>query len=90
MIRCLQIKEKGWRFTIKKDTETSFYVSIPDCGGMADMVPKDIKQKEWCQKEFKRFPFIKQVWTTVWEVSDQDKIKNIEDFLISQGAEILY
>ena len=87
MLRYLQMENKGWRFIIKKNTSTSYYLSIPDCGGMADMVPKDQKQKQWCEKEFKQFAFIKQVWPTVWEVSDRAKLKEMEHFLIGQGAE---
>jgi hypothetical protein len=75
------IPKLKWEFFIEKSHDSLWTVSIPDCGGMADMVAKNELQKVWCENKFSKLNRIKQVWHTVWEVYDEKTLTKIEQLL---------
>jgi hypothetical protein len=56
-----------WEFEITEQP-WGLYVSVPDCGGMADSIPRVPEQLAWAEKAFVELPALKQVWSTTWEV----------------------
>ena len=59
-----------WEFEIT-DQPWGTYVGVPDCGGMAESVPRVPEQLEWAEKAFAELPGLKQVWPTTWEVAPE-------------------
>lgn len=56
-----------WEFDITEQAG-AMYVSVPDCGGMADSLPRVPEQLAWAEKAFRELPQLKQVWPTTWEI----------------------
>jgi hypothetical protein len=60
----------GWPFMMKTIGDERF-VTIPDRGGMADMVPSIPEQHAWAESVFNAIPSLTQVWPTSWRVPDE-------------------
>lgn len=56
-----------WEFFVD-DRPWGLYVSVPDCGGMADSLPRVPEQLVWAEAAFAELPALKQVWTTTWQL----------------------
>jgi hypothetical protein len=57
-----------WEFHITEQP-WALYISAPDCGGMADSLPRVPDQLAWAEQAFAEVPALKQVWQTTWEVT---------------------
>jgi hypothetical protein len=73
----------AWQFEL---TERSgeWFLSVPDCGGMADSFPRVPEQHAWAEKTFAALPELVQVWPTVWRVA-ADRVPAVERFLHEHG-----
>jgi hypothetical protein len=56
-----------WEFHITEQSD-GLYVSVPDCGGMADSVPRVPEQLVWAESAFATLPGLRRVWPTTWAV----------------------
>jgi hypothetical protein len=57
----------AWEFHITEQP-WGLYVSVPDCGGVADSLPRYPEQLAWAESAFAALPALKRVWPTTWEV----------------------
>jgi len=73
-----------WDFHLS-ESNGSWNVSVPDCGGMADMVPKDAAQLAWAAEQFAQFPWLNASWPTVWDLP-ADRVAELESFLASAAG----
>lgn len=62
-------------------------LTIPDCGGQVDMVPKSGQQQDWVIDLMDELEH-KRVWATVWEFSKQEVYEAILKALDQFGAEL--
>lgn len=74
-----------WEFEITQQP-WGLYVSVPDCGGMADSVPRVPEQLAWAEAAFAELPALKQVWATTWEVP-ADALPELLALFQRHGAE---
>jgi len=84
----VEINKREYVFFLEKKQGDIIYFKVPDVGGQADMIPKFSEQLEWTDKHIKNLKNVKQVWPTVWELTMEDPIKKMEDFL-SKEAKIV-
>lgn len=76
-----------WEFIIDTASSGVTYVSVPDCGGMADSVPRIPEQLEWAEATFAELAVLKQVWATSWEIAPGG-MSQLEDLLRRHGAQL--
>lgn len=57
----------AWSFYLDEGP-SGLTLSIPDCGGMADSLPRVPEQLAWAERELAAVPGLVQVWPTAWEV----------------------
>lgn len=73
-----------WEFLISEEPGTSA-VSVPDCGGMADSLPRVPEQLAWAERVFAELPALKQVWPTTWEFRSE-ALPELRALFESHGA----
>ena len=56
-----------WEFRIE-ERPWGLFVSVPDCGGMADSVPRVPEQLDWAEEVFAAVPALKRTWPTTWQL----------------------
>lgn len=56
-----------WTFYLE-ERPTGMTLSVPDCGGMADSVPRVPEQLEWAERELAAVPGLVRFWSTAWNV----------------------
>ena len=57
-----------WTFRLQ-ERDGRLFLSVPDCGSMADSVPREPAQLAWAEAAFAAIPGVVSVWPTVWEVA---------------------
>ena len=57
----------AWEFWLVERPD-ALYLSVPDCGGMADSCPRVPEQLAWAERTFAALPALEQVWPTTWKV----------------------
>ena len=72
---------ESWIFYIIERNGT-FVISIPDCGGMADCVPKIQVQLEWCEENFDNLTGLRRTWVTVWETEDITVLQAVKKLIM--------
>jgi len=55
-------------------------LTIPDPGGMMDMVPQSFKQEAWVTDTVKDLN-VKQTWATVWNILDEETYLTLVNLL---------
>jgi hypothetical protein len=76
---------RGWTFFYERQG-SSRSIRVPDCGGMADMVPKDAEQLAWAEGAFGALPGLQRVWATTWSIEDDDADAALRAFWQEQGG----
>ncbi len=84
----VKIGEKEYEFFLDLKEDKRLLFLVPDCGGQADMVPKFPEQLEWTEKNLANMKKVNQIWPTVWELKDEDVIREIER-LFSEKAQLV-
>lgn len=62
-------------------------LTIADCGGQMDMVPKSERQQDWVIDLMDKLEH-KRVWATVWKFSKQEVYEGILKALDQFGADL--
>lgn len=70
-----------WTFHVR-ERPGGFVLEVPDCGGMADMVPRVPEQLEWTVLALAGLAGVRQVWATAWNV-DADALPAVEARLLA-------
>jgi hypothetical protein len=61
------VKLGDWEFWVEVGPQ-GMYVSVPDCGGMMDSLPRVPEQLAWAESAFAELPALRQVWSTTWQL----------------------
>lgn len=56
-----------WEFEIV-ERPWGLFVGVPDCGGMADSLPRVPEQLAWAETAFAELPALERVWPTSWQL----------------------
>jgi len=56
-----------WEFWLEEQPWGA-YISVPDCGGMVDMLPRVPEQLAWAEDVFATLPALERVWATTWKM----------------------
>lgn len=80
-IKTIIIEKLKWEFFFEKKDAGLWLFYIPDCGGMADMVPKNTLQQKWCEIKLSHLSGVKRIWHTVWQVYNETALMGIEKLL---------
>jgi hypothetical protein len=75
----------AWEFSLTEHAGQTF-ISVPDCGGMADSFPRVPEQLAWAEQAFASLPGLEQVWPTSWRVPT-DVLPALERLLRDRGAQ---
>ncbi|HEY8377065.1 MAG TPA: hypothetical protein VIK91_11275 [Nannocystis sp.] len=74
----------SWEFYVREYNGQTF-LSVPDCGGMADSVPRVPEQLAWAEEVFAVLPGLEHVWPTAWRVPP-DLAPALERLLRDRGV----
>lgn len=72
-----------WEFWVT-ESDGRVFLAVPDCGGMADMIPKVPAQLAWAEQHLAGLPLV-QVWATTWEVPP-GALPSVQTFFEGHGA----
>lgn len=78
------LKLNGWEFWLRHGSN-GWTLSVPDRGGMMDMVPRVPEQLAWAERELAKLPALTRTWDTTWSVPD-DALADLEALLKAHGA----
>ncbi len=76
---------KGWRFELCERSGGTYF-SVPDKGGMTDMVPREPAQLAWAERRLEGLPGLKQVWNTSWEITGPEGLEALRALWVKQGG----
>ena len=76
---------KGWRFELQW-VGGSVYFSVPDRGGMADMMPREPAQLRWAEGALDGLPGLRRVWNTTWEVDEPRGLDALRALWVAKGG----
>ena len=57
----------AWEFWLEENPRGVF-LSVPDCGGMVDMLPRVPEQLEWAEEAFAQLRALERIWATTWKL----------------------
>lgn len=79
---CVTLGE--WNFWVQENAG-ELYISVPDCGGMADCAPRVPAQLAWAEQAFASIPGLQRIWTTSWRIPPE-VLPALEQLLRDRGA----
>ena len=79
-----RVRLGGWEFWLHQQPWGTF-VSVPDRGGMMDMLPRVPEQLAWAEAHFPEVPALERVWDTSWRVPPS-ALPDLEAFFRRHGA----
>ena len=73
-------------FTTEVKQAGDIFLSVPDHGGMADMIPKAPEQVDWLVPRLERIDGVERVWETAWRLKDMAVKARVESMLLEHGS----
>ena len=84
-IYSVELEGEEYGFFLSKQESNKWWIIIPDCGGMADMLPKYPQQCEWLKSKIFKIPGVKEIWGTIWEIDNNEVMEQVENLFLKYG-----
>ncbi len=80
------IEGKECGFFLERREDGKIFLIIPDCGGMADAVPRHAEQLAWLEPRMDKIQGASHIWPTVWDLETPGAVTSVEVLLRQYGT----
>ncbi|MBD3254326.1 MAG: hypothetical protein GF383_04495 [Candidatus Lokiarchaeota archaeon] len=81
----VEIRGQEYSFELKTRPNGNILLVIPNVGGDMEAMPLHPRQYKWIKTKIQTIKGINPIWTTVWELTSEKVLKNVEEIFKSEG-----
>jgi hypothetical protein len=85
IVYAIVIQGRECGFFLERQEEGKLYLIIPDCGGMADMIPRRPEQLAWLEPRIEKIQGATHIWPTIWDLNTPEAVAAVENMLQQEG-----